>query len=64
MPGRRAKLLSERQLMAALRRVAHGRYPDRCRLMLLLSVKAGLRAGEIARLTCPCCSMPEVTSLL
>ena len=27
MPGRRAKLLSERQLMAALRRVAHGRYP-------------------------------------
>jgi integrase len=53
MPGRRAKLLSERQLMAALRRVAHGRYPDRCRLMLLLSTKAGLRAGEIARLTWP-----------
>ncbi len=53
MPGRRAKLLSERQLINALRHVAHGRYPERCRLMLLLSAKAGLRAGEIARLTWP-----------
>jgi integrase len=51
MSGRRAKLLSERQLMAALRHVARSRYPDRCRLMLLLSTKTGLRAGEIARIS-------------
>jgi integrase/recombinase XerD len=59
MPGRRAKILSERQLMAALRHVAKRRYPERCRLMLLLSAKAGLRAGEIARLTWPMLLDPQ-----
>ena len=38
-------------MVAALRRARHGRYPQRDRVMILLSVKAGLRAGEIAKLS-------------
>jgi integrase len=33
-----------------LRRARRARYPERDRIMILLSVKAGLRAGEIAKL--------------
>ena len=53
MAGRHAKTLTKQQLVAALRRAAHSRYPERDRVMVLLSVKAGLRAGEIAKLTWP-----------
>jgi integrase/recombinase XerD len=53
MAGKHAKTLTKQQLAAALRRAAHGRYPERDRVMVLLSVKAGLRAGEIAKLTWP-----------
>jgi len=53
MAGRHAKTLTKQQLAAALRRAAHSRYPERDRVMILLSVKAGLRAGEIAKLTWP-----------
>jgi integrase len=53
MAGKQAKTLTKQQLAAALRRAGHGRYPDRDRAMVLLSVKAGLRAGEIAKLTWP-----------
>jgi integrase len=53
MAGKHAKTLTKQQLAAALRRAAHSRYPDRDRVMVLLSVKAGLRAGEIAKLTWP-----------
>ena len=53
MAGKHAKTLTKQQLAAALRRAAYGRYPDRDRVMVLLSVKAGLRAGEIAKLTWP-----------
>jgi integrase/recombinase XerD len=53
MAGRQAKLLSAYQLAAALRYTAHSRQPERDRLLLLLSAKAGLRAGEIAQLTWP-----------
>ncbi len=53
MPGKHAKTLTKQQLMAALRRAARSRYPERDRAMILLSVKAGLRAGEIAKLTWP-----------
>ena len=53
MAGKQAKTLTKQLLAAALRRAAHGRYPDRDRVMVLLSVKAGLRAGEIAKLTWP-----------
>src|SRR5204862_3334544 len=51
MAGKQAKTLTRQQVVAALRRARHGRYPHRDRVMILLSVKAGLRAGEIAKLT-------------
>src|ERR1700704_4697117 len=51
MAGKQAKTLSRQQVVAALRHVRRGRYPERDRVMILLSVKAGLRAGEIAKLT-------------
>jgi integrase len=53
MPGKQAKTLTKQQLAAVLRRARDGRYPDRDRAMVLLSLKAGLRAGEIAKLTWP-----------
>jgi integrase len=53
MAGRHAKTLTKQQLAAALRRAAYSRYPERNRIMVLLSAKAGLRAGEIAKLTWP-----------
>jgi integrase len=53
MAGKQAKILTERQLELAVRRAKRGRHPDRDRVMLLLSAKAGLRAGEIAKLTWP-----------
>ena len=53
MAGKQAKVLSRRQARAALRRAKQGRYPQRDRVMILLSVKAGLRAGEIAKLQWP-----------
>jgi integrase len=53
MAGKHAKTHTKQQLMAALRRAADSRYPDRDLVMVLLSVKAGLRAGEIAKLTWP-----------
>ena len=53
MAGKQAKTLSRQQVRAALRRARDGRYPERDRVMVLLSIKAGLRAGEIAKLTWP-----------
>jgi integrase len=53
MAGKQAKTLTPQQIAAALRWAAQGRYPERDRVMILLSVKAGLRAGEIAKLTWP-----------
>src|SRR6266513_6023292 len=53
MAGKQAKVLSRQQVIAALRHVRRSRYPQRDRVMILLSVKAGLRAGEIAKLTWP-----------
>src|SRR3954471_5135150 len=53
MPGKQAKILTRQQVRAALRRARRGRYPERDQVMVLLSVKAGLRAGEIAKLTWP-----------
>ena len=50
--GRQAKILSDAQVRAALGHVdSVSRYPERDRVMILLSVKAGLRAKEIACLT-------------
>lgn len=49
--GKQAKVLSEGQVKAALAAVASRRYPERDRAMVLLSVRAGLRAKEIAMAT-------------
>jgi integrase/recombinase XerD len=52
MPLRRqAKVLTKGQLDAALGYLDKTRHPTRNRVILLLSVKAGLRAKEIAALT-------------
>src|SRR4051812_3783483 len=51
MPGKQAKIISDRELRSVLKQLRSGRYPKRDRVMVLLSVKAGLRAGEIAGLT-------------
>jgi integrase len=48
--GKQAKVLTEGQIKAALAAVAGRRYPQRDRVMVLLSVRAGLRAKEIAKI--------------
>ncbi len=53
MPGRQAKTLTQRDLMKVLKLAGRGRHGQRNRVMVLLSVKAGLRAGEIAALSWP-----------
>ncbi len=53
MPGRQAKVISPTMLAAMLRCVARHYWPARSRVIVLLSVKAGLRAGEIAKLEWP-----------
>jgi integrase len=49
--GRQAKVLTDVQQRQALAAIASHRYPERDRVMLLLSFKSGLRAKEIAHLT-------------
>ena len=51
MPGKQAKILSTEQIKSLLVFASATRNPDRDKLIVLLSVKAGLRAGEIAKLT-------------
>jgi integrase len=46
--GKQAKVLKPGQVAAALGAVERRRYPLRDRVMVLLSVRAGLRAKEIA----------------
>ena len=53
MPGRRAKILAPSSLHRVLRHVRRHKNPVRSRVIVLLSVKAGLRAGEIAKLVWP-----------
>jgi integrase len=53
MAGRQAKILTSGQLDIALRFVDRQHNATRNRVILLLSTKAGLRAGEIAGLTWP-----------
>jgi len=48
----KAKMLTPEEIAAVLRHVeAHSRYPERDRVLVLLSVRAGLRASEIAGLS-------------
>lgn len=51
MLGRQAKTLNSAQVKAVLLHIAGTRNPVRNRLIFLLSIKAGLRAKEIAELT-------------
>jgi integrase len=51
MPGRQAKILSKDNADDLLVFASTTRHPLRDRLIVLLSVKAGLRAAEIAHLT-------------
>ena len=48
---KQAKILNEKQIVTLLRHVKTTRTPKRDLVMFLLSVKAGLRAKEIANLT-------------
>ena len=50
MPGKQAKVVTPPMLKRMLRRVSHSSFPARDRTMILLSIKAGLRACEIAGL--------------
>src|ERR1700720_1037834 len=51
MPGKRAKILSVADVGDLLAFASCTRHPLRNAVMVLLSAKAGLRAGEIANLT-------------
>ena len=51
MPGKQAKILSAEQIKSLLVFASTTRNPDRDKLIVLLSLKAGLRAGEIAKPT-------------
>ena len=50
MPGRQAKLLTDPTVRKALASVRRSQTPERDEVIILLSVRAGLRACEIARL--------------
>src|SRR6267143_2256032 len=51
MQGKQAKIVSPTQERAILGYLETTRYPSRDRVMFLLSLKAGLRAKEMASLT-------------
>ena len=51
MTLKQAKILTDAQVKSILSHIANTRYPARNEVMFLLSVKAGLRACEIAGLT-------------
>jgi integrase len=50
MLTKQAKVVSPRELQRLFDHVTHGRHPERDRVTILLSFKAGLRAKEIAEL--------------
>jgi len=50
MPGKQAKVVTPPMLKRMLRKVSRSSFPARDRAMILLSIKAGLRACEIAGL--------------
>ena len=49
--GKQAKIISDKQVRAVLAELATRRYPLRDRVMFMLSLKAGLRAKEVAGVT-------------
>jgi integrase len=58
MVGKRAKVLSPDNIEDLLVFARQTRHPIRNQVLVLLSVKAGLRAGEIANLTWPMLAEP------
>jgi integrase len=58
MAGKRAKILSAHHVEDLLVFARQTRHPIRNQVLVLLSVKAGLRAGEIANLTWPMLAEP------
>src|SRR3954467_11188026 len=58
MLGKQAKILSDDNIRDLLAFTELTRYPARNRAIVLLSAKAGLRAGEIAKLTWPMVTDP------
>src|SRR5476651_1707007 len=59
MLGKQAKILSDDNIRDLLAFTELTRYPARNRVIVLLSAKAGLRAGEIANLTWPMITDPN-----
>ena len=53
MAGKQAKILSDDHVKDLLAYAQASRHPERNQIVVLLSVKAGLRAGEISNLTWP-----------
>src|SRR5580698_3014461 len=53
MAGRQAKVIRPAQICVLLRHVRRYSDPVRCRVIILLSLRAGLRAAEIAKLEWP-----------
>jgi integrase len=53
MAGKQAKILTDTQIALLLSFVSKQRHPHRNRVITLLSIRAGLRAGEISKLTWP-----------
>ena len=51
MAGKQAKILSDQDISALIRTTRFSRHPIRNKVIVLLSVKAGLRASEISKLT-------------
>jgi integrase len=51
MPGKQAKILLQHHAGALLSYASTRRHPEIARVIVLLSLKAGMRAGEIANLT-------------
>jgi integrase/recombinase XerC len=49
--GKQAKIITEKQVRAVLAELGNRRYPVRDRVMFLFSIKAGMRAKEIASVT-------------
>src|SRR3954452_25503918 len=58
MAGRQAKILLTDHVKRLLSYASRPRHPRRNRVIVLLSAKAGLRAGEIANLTWPMVTDP------
>ena len=59
MTGKQAKILSDEQVEELLFFGSTTRHPIRNRVLVLLSLKAGLRAGEMANLTWPMVLGPQ-----